>query len=170
MDITLDVPCESARERFAEAVTEYRIDMYRVCRSLLDSDADAEDAVSEAVLRAWASFGRLRDAQAFKSWLIKIAVNCAYEHRRKNVNLVYPGDLELIAGAYEDGHNFGLWDLVMRLPDDFRAATVMYYFSGMSTKDIAKALKVREGTVRSRLSRARKMLRTVLEEGQNDEF
>ncbi len=170
MDITLDAPCESVRERFTQAVAEYRIDMYRVCRSLLDSDADAEDTVSEAVLRAWASFGKLRDAQALKSWLIKIAVNCAYEHRRKNANLVYPGDLEPIAGAYEDSRDFGLWDIVMRLPDDFRAATVMYYFSDMPTKDIAKALKVREGTVRSRLSRARKMLRTALEEGQNDEF
>lgn len=167
MEITLETlnpTIETQKERFANAVTEYQADMYRVCRALLENNADAEDAVSEAVLRAWAAFGNLRDYNSLKSWLIKIAVNCAYEHRRKSSRLVYQGDLEPLAGTVTEARDLGLWDIIMRLPDEFRAVTVMYYFEDMPTGDIAKALKVRTGTVRSRLARAREMLRKVLEE------
>ena len=50
----------SAREEFAAAVTEHSRGMFRAARSILDSDADAEDAVGEAVLRAWQAWDRLR--------------------------------------------------------------------------------------------------------------
>ena len=74
----------SAREEFAAAVTEHSHGMFRAARSILDSDADAEDAVGEAVLRAWQSWDRLRAWGAVRAWLLKIAVNCAYEQRRRD--------------------------------------------------------------------------------------
>lgn len=77
MEMILTNIQEDARERFAAAVTAHRHAMYRAARVLVDSDADAEDAVSEATLRAWQAFGRLRDEQSIKAWLIKITVNCA---------------------------------------------------------------------------------------------
>lgn len=138
--------------------------MFRAARVLLDCDADAEDAVSDATLRAWQAFGRLRDEKALKGWLIKITVNCAYEHRRKSARMTYTDDLEPLAGGVPDQHEGGLWDTVCRLPEDFRVATVLYYYEDMTTAEIAKALGVREGTVRSRLARARNRLRTLLEE------
>ena len=164
MEMILTGIQEDARERFAAAVTAHRHTMYRAVRVLLVSDADAEDADSEAVLRAWQAFGRLRDEKALKGWLIKITVNCAYEHRRKGARVTYTDDLEPLAGGAEDRHDFTLWDAVCRLPEDYRVATVLYYYEDMTTAEIAKALGVREGTVRSRLSRARTRLRTLLEE------
>lgn len=164
MEMILTDMQEDARERFAAAVTAHRHAMYRAARVLLDSDADAEDAVSEATLRAWQAFGRLRDEKSLKGWLIRITVNCAYEHHRRGARLTYTDDLEPLAGGAEDKHDFGLWDAVCRLPEDYRVATVLYYYEDMTTAEIAKALGVREGTVRSRLSRARSRLRTLLEE------
>ena len=151
MEMILTGMQEDARERFAAAVTAHRHAMYRAARALLDSDADAEDAVSEATLRAWQAFGRLREERAFKGWLIKITVNCAYEHLRKGARVTYTDDL-------------GLWDAVCRLPEDHRIATVLFYYEDMTTAEIAKTLGVREGTVRSRLSRARNRLRMLLKE------
>ena len=162
MEMILTNIQEDARERFAAAVTAHRHAMYRAARVLLDSDADAEDAVSEATLRAWQAFGRLRDEKSLKGWLIKITVNCAYEHHRRGARVTYTDDLEPLAGGAEDRHDFTLW--VCRLPADYRVATVLYYYEDMTTAEIAKALGVREGTVRSRLSRARSRLRTLLEE------
>lgn len=164
MEMILTGIQEDARERFAAAVTAHRHAMYRAARALLDSDADAEDAVSEATLRAWQAFGRLREERALKGWLIKITVNCAYEHRRKGARVTYTDDLEPLAGGAEDRHDLGLWDAVCRLPEDHRIATVLFYYEDMTTAEIAKTLGVREGTVRSRLSRARSRLRTLLEE------
>ena len=164
MEMILTGMQEDARERFAAAVTAHRHAMYRAARALLDSDADAEDAVSEATLRAWQAFGRLREERALKGWLIKITVNCAYEHRRKGARVTYTDDLEPLAGGAEDRHDLGLWDAVCRLPEEHRIATVLFYYEDMTTAEIAKTLGVREGTVRSRLSRARSRLRTLLEE------
>lgn len=111
-----------------------------------------------------AAFGRLRDEKSPKGWLIKITVNCAYEHHRRGARVTYTDDLEPLAGGAEDSHDFTLWDAVCRLPEDYRVATVLYYYEDMTTAEIAKALGVREGTVRSRLARARNRLRTLLEE------
>ena len=155
MEMILTNIQEDARERFAAAVTAHRHAMYRAARVLL---------VSEATLRAWQAFGRLRDEKSLKGWLIKITVNCAYEHRRRGARVTYTDDLEPLAGGAEDSHDFTLWDAVCRLPEDYRVATVLYYYEDMTTAEIAKALGVREGTVRSRLSRARSRLRTLLEE------
>ncbi|WP_373163924.1 RNA polymerase sigma factor [Agathobaculum sp. Marseille-P7918] len=164
MEMILSQTQDDARERFAAAVTAHRRAMYRAARALLSSDADTEDAVSEAILRAWQAFGRLRDEKALKSWLIKITVNCAYEHHRRGAHVTYTDDLEPLAGGAEDKHDFTLWDAVCALPEDYRVATVLFYYEDMTTAEIAKTLGVREGTVRSRLSRARNRLRTLLEE------
>lgn len=71
------------REEFSAAVTQHSRAMYRAARSVLDSDADAEDAVAQAVLQAWQSLDRLRDKNAVRPWLIKIAVNCAHAQGRR---------------------------------------------------------------------------------------
>lgn len=55
------VGTESPREAFEALVTGHSRSMFRAARSLLDCDADAEDAVSEAILRAWRKWGQLRD-------------------------------------------------------------------------------------------------------------
>ena len=164
MEMILTGMQEDARERFAAAVTAHRHAMYRAARALPDSDGDAEGAVSEATLRAGQAFGRLREERALKGWLIKITVNCAYEHLRKGARVTYTDDLEPLAGGAEDKHDLGLWDAVCRLPEEHRIATVLFYYEDMTTAEIAKTLGVREGTVRSRLSRARNRLRMLLKE------
>ena len=126
MEMILSQTQDDARERFAAAVTAHRRAMYRAARALLSCDADAEDAVSEAILRAWQAFGRLRDEKALKSWLIKITVNCAYEHHRRGAHVTYTDDLEPLAGGAEDKHDFTLWDAVCALPEDYRVATVLF--------------------------------------------
>ena len=74
---------EWTREEFADAVTQHGGRMFRAARAVLDSDADAEDAVAQAVLQAWQSLDRLRDKNAVRPWLIKIAVNCAHAQGRR---------------------------------------------------------------------------------------
>ena len=108
----------SAREEFAAAVTEHSHGMFRAARSILDSDADAEDAVGEAVLRAWQSWDRLRARGAVRAWLLKIAVNCAYEQRRRDSRVIYTDELEPLAGGAEDALPGGLWDAVLHLPEE----------------------------------------------------
>ena len=127
----------SAREEFAAAVTEHSRGMFRAARSILDSDADAEDAVGEAVLRAWQSWDRLRARGAVRAWLLKIAVNCAYEQRRRDSRVIYTDELEPLAGGAEDALPGGLWDAVLHLPEEQRAAVTLYYYEDLPVAEIA---------------------------------
>lgn len=145
----------SAREEFAAAVTEHSHGMFRAARSILDSDADAEDAVGEAVLRAWG---------AVRAWLLKIAVNCAYEQRRRDSRVIYTDELEPLAGGAEDALPGGLWDAVLHLPEEQRAAVTLYYYEDLPVAEVARVLGVAQGTVKSRLGRARQRLKEQLQE------
>ena len=154
----------SAREEFAAAVTEHSHGMFRAARSILDSDADAEDAVGEAVLRAWQSWDRLRARGAVRAWLLKIAVNCAYEQRRRDSRVIDTDELEPLAGGAEDALPGGLWDAVLHLPEEQRAAVTLYYYEDLPVAEIARVLGVAQGTVKSRLGRARQRLKEQLQE------
>ena len=150
------------REEFAAAVTEHSHRMYRAARAVLDSDADAEDAVSQAILQAWQSLDKLRDKSAARPWLVKIAVNCAYAQRRKQGRVVYLEDIVPEPAALDIPQSGGLWGAVCVLPPERRAVVVLFYYEDMRVDEIARALGVPQGTVKSRLSRARKQLKEML--------
>ena len=150
------------REGFTQAVTEHSRAMFRAARAILDCDADAEDAVGQAVLLAWQSRGKLREEGAARAWLVKITVNCARRLRQKNGRMLYFDDLEQIAGSGTDRQYHELWEAVLAMPPESRAVVVLFYYEDLTVEQIAKTLKIPQGTVKSRLSRAREKLRTML--------
>lgn len=156
------------REEFAAAVTEHGRRMYRAARSVLDSDADAEDAVAQAVLQAWQSLHKLRDKGAVRPWLVKIAVNCAYAQRRGQGRVVYLDDLPQEPAAPEPQRYDGLWEAVSALPPERRVVVTLFYYEEMPVGQIAKCLGVPAGTVKSRLSRARAQLKELLQSQEGE--
>ena len=161
------VKSDDSRERFSQVVCTHSHAMFRVARAVLDSDADAEDAVSEAVLRAWQAWGRLRKQEAARAWLLKITVNCAYELRRKAGRVVVMDDMEGLAGVSEDRHYQDLWDAMQALPEEQWAVVLLFYYEDLPLAQIAHILGVAQGTVKSRLSRARGRLRKFLNEEES---
>ena len=159
---------EWTREEFAAAVTEHGRRMFRAARAVLDSDADAEDAVGQAVLQAWQSLDRLRDRSAVRPWLVKIAVNCAYAQRRRQGRVVYLDDLPQEPAAPEPRAHDGLWEAVCALPPERRAVVALFYYEGLPVDEIARVLRVPPGTVKSRLSRARAQLKEMLQEQEGE--
>lgn len=152
------------RQRFAALIREHSHSMFRAARAILDCDADAEDAVGEAVLLAWQALPKLKNQDAARRWLLKITVNCAYGQRRSQQRVVYMDDLSHAAGSAPLPEPSGLWDAVLRLPEDQRLAVMFYYYEDMPVAEIAKTLGVAQGTVKSRLSRGRERLRVLLRE------
>ena len=124
---------------------------------------DAEDAVSEAVIKAWEHLDKLRKKEKFKSWIMTILANETKNilAKKKKIELMESLD-NFDKAVCTDGT--GLWEMVMELPEDFRMVVILYYYEGFSTKEIAKILKISGGTVKSRLSRARQKLKVLLEE------
>lgn len=152
------------QEEFIEAVRAYSGAMFRAARGVLDTDADAEDAVGEALLRAWRSRESLREPKAVRGWLVRITVNCACQQRRRVDRTTPVEDLEALAGTVEDRPYEDLWAAVTALPPVLRGVVVLFYYEDMTIPQIARALGAPEGTVKSRLSRARESLKRMLTE------
>ena len=134
--------------------------VYRVCYSFMKNRADTEDMVQETFLRLLASKPRLQNERHEKAWLIVTASNLCKDNLKKlwrnNENIDdYP---DLAAPKQEDQ----ILDIILQLPEDYKDAVYMYYYEGYTTAEIAAHVGAPEATVRSRLSRARQKLQSMM--------
>lgn len=152
---------DMTKEEFARSIRAYTLNMYRLAFSILRNDPDAEDAVSEAVLRAYEKRSSLRKAENFKGWILRITANEAARIYRRNKRVSPVEWEENMSPAFYDEHH-ELWDAVMKLEQGHRDVIVLYYYEQCSLKEISRILGCREGTVKSRLYRAREQLRRMI--------
>lgn len=146
---------------FCERISQYRYQFYITAYALLKNEADAEDAVCNAILSGYEHLTQLKNPKKFKSWMLTITKNEALKLYRKRMDL--PGDEnmeQLLPPAY-DSHN-KLWDIVQTLNDDYRMVIVFFYYNDLSLRDISNILGISIGTVKSRLNRGRKLLKDAL--------
>ena len=127
--------------------------VYRVCYSFMRNKPEAEDMAQETFLRLIGSGKNFENPRHEKAWLIVTASNLC-----KDQNL---DDHAELAAAQECGENPVL-EAILRLPADYKAAVYLYYYEGYSTAEIAQYLHCPQPTVRTRLARARKQLKSML--------
>lgn len=152
------------KEAFLSLIDENRLNLYRVARGILNNKEDIEDALQNTVIHSFQKINSLKKDEYFRTWLIRILINDCNEILRKSKKVTYlaeNNDTESCSDSYE---NMDLTRAINSLSEELRATTVLFYFEDMSLKDIAKILKIPEGTVRSRLTRARTKLREIISE------
>jgi RNA polymerase sigma-70 factor (ECF subfamily) len=134
-----------------------------VLRILGGHAADGDDAVQEAWIRAVAGIATFRGESGFGTWLNGIGVRAAWEalRRRRPAESAAPYEEPAIDPPDSAGR-LDLEDALRRLPDDYRAVVVLHDVEGYGHAEIAASLEIAVGTSRSHLSRARQLLRTML--------
>lgn len=150
---------------FAGLYQQVYADLYRFALYTLKNKTDAEDAVSETVVDAFASIGRLRDANAFKGWIFRILYNKCKdklrEYTKKDAEL--PEDYREVPAEEKVEEGAVMRALFFELGEEDRMIISMHLFAGYTSKEIAKLLGLNENTVRSKESRALKKLARELE-------
>ena len=147
---------------FAARTEAIRARLYRTAYLYLGSEADALDAVDEAVYQALRALKTLRSPEYFETWLTAILLNtCKKELRRRK--RFSPEELPETAGpdAYDC---LPLKEAIGRLPEELRAVIVLRFFSGYTQAETADALGIPQGTVATRQRRALALLRLELRE------
>jgi len=155
----------------AELVDLYYEQIYLFLRRLGHSRQVGEDLTQESFLRAWNHIGQLRDGRALNSWLYRIAGNASRLYWRRHAGSS-PASIEGIdvaddseTGADRVGRNEELERLkktVGRLSMKLRQVIVLHYMQHLTIAEAAEAAGIREGTFKSRLNRALKILRKHL--------
>src|SRR5688500_3019437 len=155
-------------EAFEVLATSAGDRLYAVARLIVREADLAEDAVQEALVRAWQQLPSLRDPDKFDAWLHRLVVNaCADQGRQRRRWSQHVRVLQLEPSVSDDTGSVADREQLergfTRLKPEQRAVVVLHYYSGFSTPEIAAILGVPEGTARSRLYYATAAMRAALE-------
>ena len=150
-------------EAFAKAVTEMTQTLYRVSCSQLPNEADREDAVQEALRRAWEKRGSLRNEEYLRTWVVRILLNVCHDIQREGKRMIPAEEIPGpdVPSAEEP---VDLKECLLRLDERERIPILLYYLEGFDIGQISAVLRIPRGTVKSRLHRGREQLRTICRE------
>lgn len=150
------------KQTFTAYVLDAEQTLYRVAKSMLRNDSDCEDAVQEAILKSYQHLDSLRQEQYFKTWLVRILIHeCHRLYRAARPTVPYE---EACAEApVQDSSNTALYAAISVLPEPLRLCVVLHYLEGYSLQEVRDTLHIPVGTVKSRLHKARGLLKLQLE-------
>lgn len=172
------------REAFRAIMKRGNQRLFRLARGVTGDDAEAEDVVQESYLRAFANIATFRADASIFTWLSRIVINEANGRKRRRKNMVgveqieaaqdagaqvimFPGN-EGSASPESDAARMQVRKLlevaIDELPVDFRVVFILRDVEGCSVAEAAEALDIRQETVKTRLHRARRLLREALSE------
>ena len=138
--------------------------LYVTALSILKNESDAEDAVQNAVMKAYKNLDALSSKDKFKPWIFRILKNECYRIiKLRNLSLDDEIEIEDPHSDIDHEQNMTVWDAVNKLDRKYREVVVLYYYQGLKIPDIAEALEISRDNVKQRLSRARKELKSDLE-------
>lgn len=149
-------------EAFARLYSEVYRDLYHIAFYSLRNSHDACDAVSDTVMDAFCSIGRLRDEKAFKSWIMRILSAKIKRKQREYFNT--PADIEeafMESGDF-DYLSFEVKEALENLGNEERLLLSMSVLGGYTSKEISEICAMKASTVRSKLAKIKKQLRMNL--------
>lgn len=151
-------------EWFTRRVQELKNPMYGLAIGILRNQEDAEDAIQNALILAYEHMDDLSMLEKFKPWMMRILANECYRIIKKrkfytDIDETYDIADEKI--AFEE--QVTLWEVVQNLKEEYRTVIVLFYYEGMSIREISGILEISEDNVKKRLSRARSKLKAFLE-------
>lgn len=169
---------------YLELVGEYRVRLFRKACSLIGDPEDAEDVLQEALLTAYRALPKFRGESGIYTWLYRIVVNKCRDHLRSRRSGLGPEEsfenfqplisddritVEKNLELSEDGAY--LIEKINGLDQKYRQILLYRYYDELSYEEIAKLITVNIGTVKSRLFKARELLkRSILRNGRGEDY
>ena len=147
----MDVNLKNTPSEIDRLIDKYKSTVYGIAIARLGSKADADDVFQEVFLAAYRKGITVKDNDEEKFWLIRTTLN-----QCKKITL---------SSFFRSREENDVFCAVTELPEKYRMVVYLYYFEEVSTDEIAKIMKVRSGTVRMQLTRAREMLKEKLKGG-----
>ena len=147
------------KQRFNDEAQSLLPTLYRISMGILRSDADAQDAVQQALMKAWDRRAAVREG-GFPAWVTRIVINECRNIQRQRMRVI-PMDVMYEQQEYQPP-DLDLAEAIHTLPDKLRIPLLLKYGEGYSEKEIVEALRLPLPTVKSRLYRARNALQKTL--------
>jgi RNA polymerase sigma-70 factor, ECF subfamily len=156
-------------------INEYGNDVLRISFMYLKDMEKAEDAFQEVFFKVFKKLHTFKGESSERTWIIRITINVCRDFLKsfwvKNVVSCEDEEVHLPGEGIEDQvlediENQQLFQQVIKLPAAYKEVILLYYYQGFNTVEVSKILDISEGTVRSRLFRARDLLKRAMTEGR----
>lgn len=155
-------------DKIGQIILENMQTLYRVAFGILKNDDEIYDAISATTVKVFENIHTLKKEEYVKTWITRILINECYKICNKNQKIIYLENVQQKNLVHNDTHEeLEFKNLIRNLNDELKEIVILYYFEDFSIKEISKIIKIPEGTVKTRLSRARKKLEdTILNENK----
>lgn len=161
---------------FEELIRQYEKKVYSLCARMCGNAEDAEEAAQDAFLALWRGIDRFRQESSLSTWIYRLASNACIDlmrRKKKGAGSVSLDDEELFVDAVDPApqpHEEAerretqrlLQEGLLSLPAEYRSILLLREIEGLSYSEISAALDLELGTVKSRISRGRTLLRNFL--------
>ncbi|MGE5654226.1 MAG: RNA polymerase sigma factor [Bacillota bacterium] len=156
-----------SEEEFMSQLDHLQTYLYRIALALLGNDADANDALQDACLRAYLARAKQRGgAASFRPWIKSILLHVCCDMLKHRQRVITMGAPEEVYGQVRQSEappeESLVWDHVADLPTELREIVALRYLFDLTQEQAARALQIPIGTVKSRLNRALRILRAEL--------
>ena len=159
----------SKSNKFTVLLEENKLKFYKTAKIILKNDEDVYDALQDALLSMYQNYDTLKDKNLFSTWGTRIVINKSYDFLRKVKNNVLDldetieNDIKISSFDEYDIDKYGIKQAINEyLSDDQKLVVILFYYDDYSIKEISNILDIPEGTVKSRLSKARDILKENL--------
>ncbi len=162
---------EKRFELLRELMGAYSRDVFRVVYGYVHNKHTAEDISQDVFLKVYDHMESFRQESSYKTWILRIAANCAKDFLRASArktvimddmsHLQSDGSVEQTVVATAQGN--ALWQAVQGLPDTYREVIWLYYAQDLSVEEIAQVTELSQSAIKTRLFRGRELLRAVWE-------
>ena len=167
---------DTARQHTPELerlVAQYQGAVLRTCYLYLCDRSQAEDAVQETFLKVYRNLDSFRGESSEKTWILKIAMRTCYDMNHSGWSRFFnrrvtPEMLPEASVPFTERDD-ALTQAVMRLPEKLRRVIILYYYQGLSVREIAETLGITQPSVSNRMKRGREKLKAALEGREIDE-
>jgi len=154
-------------EQFTEYAQAYMDTIFRVAFNYLKSRTEADDITQNVLVKLYRADKQFESDTHIKHWLIRVTVNECKRTLLSSWRHDEPIDDYTTSLSFETQEESELFYMVMDLPSKYRVVILLYYFEGYSTEEIAALLRSPKATVRTRLKRAREILKTKILEAES---
>lgn len=142
-------------KEFVSMLKENKEDFYKLAYSYVKNEYDALDIISESTYKGLQNLHKLKEKRYMKTWFYRIVINESVSFNRKNKRIIY--DSRLLDSHTDGGmgreEQMDLHNAIDDLPSKYKTVIILKYMKGLSIRDIAEIVNIKENTVKTRLNR-----------------
>ncbi len=149
-------------EAFCKLIEIIKNDLYLIAKTRLKNEEDIADVIQETIITCYNNIKFLRKETSFKPWTIKVLINkCNKMYKNpNNINISIESNSinEYLGTTENNDEKLNFEDLIKDLSSDEKLILTLYYYSRYTTKEISKITKIKENTIKSKISRAKEKI------------